>query len=171
VGSCRDESRDALGRYLMAANKLVERLEFCRRVGDGRWMARCPAHDDRNPSLSIRELHDGRVLVYCFAGCDTLSILAAIGLEMGDLFETPLYQRGGGVLAPKYMMPHRRGGEMVLPRGCDNTRGYHESCVEIMASAIDRGEHLSREEIEKFRASARWLDANPVPEIQARWAR
>ena len=33
-------------------------------------MARCPAHDDRKPSLSIRDADDGKVLVRCHAGCD-----------------------------------------------------------------------------------------------------
>ena len=38
-------------------------------TGAGRWKARCPAHNDRSPSLSIREGDDGRVLVLCRAGC------------------------------------------------------------------------------------------------------
>jgi putative DNA primase/helicase len=45
---------------------------------DGRgWMARCPAHDDRNPSFSIRQADD-RVLVHCFAGCSQEALLAAL---------------------------------------------------------------------------------------------
>ena len=38
-----------------------------RKAGGG-WMARCPAHDDRAPSLSIRDADDGKVLVHCHAG-------------------------------------------------------------------------------------------------------
>ena len=48
--------------------------------------AQCPAHDDRDPSLSIRECDDGKVLVHCFAGCKTEDILGALGLAWGDLF-------------------------------------------------------------------------------------
>jgi hypothetical protein len=48
-------------------------------------MCLCPAHDDHNPSLSIREDSDGKVLVYCFAGCDTSKVLAAVGLTVKDL--------------------------------------------------------------------------------------
>jgi putative DNA primase/helicase len=45
---------------------------------DGRgWMARCPAHDDRNPSFSIRQAED-RVLVHCFAGCSQDALIAAL---------------------------------------------------------------------------------------------
>jgi hypothetical protein len=49
-------------------------------------MARCPAHDDRTPSLSVTEGGDGRVLLKCQAGCDTKDVLAARGLTMADLF-------------------------------------------------------------------------------------
>jgi putative DNA primase/helicase len=41
------------------------------------WMARCPAHDDRTPSLSIREA-DGKVLVRCHAGCEQEQVIAAL---------------------------------------------------------------------------------------------
>lgn len=57
-----------------------------RQVGLGRWIARCPAHDDGNPSLSIRELGDGRVLLHCFAGCKTEDVLASLGLGWDALF-------------------------------------------------------------------------------------
>jgi putative DNA primase/helicase len=40
-----------------------------RKVGSA-WMARCPAHDDREPSLSITDTKDGMVLVRCHAGCN-----------------------------------------------------------------------------------------------------
>lgn len=42
------------------------------------WVARCPAHDDRNPSLSIHDATDGRVLVHCHAGCDQDAVIAAL---------------------------------------------------------------------------------------------
>ena len=41
------------------------------------WMARCPAHDDRTPSLSIRQ-GDDRVLIHCFAGCSQQAVIAAL---------------------------------------------------------------------------------------------
>ena len=47
------------------------------------WMARCPAHDDRSPSLSISSGKDGKVLVRCHAGCeqrDLIAVLQARGL-------------------------------------------------------------------------------------------
>src|ERR1017187_8749981 len=47
-----------------------------RRCGRG-WMAKCPAHDDRGPSLSICE-RDGKVLVHCFAGCSQRAVVEAL---------------------------------------------------------------------------------------------
>jgi len=70
----------------MTAEALLSRLDKVRRTGAGRWIARCPAHDDKSPSLSIRELEDGRVLLHCFAGCGAHDIVAAVGLEMDALF-------------------------------------------------------------------------------------
>lgn len=65
---------------------LLDRLEGVRKAGGKGWTARCPAHDDKRPSLSIAEGDDGRVLLHCFGGCGAGDIVAAIGLELGDLF-------------------------------------------------------------------------------------
>jgi hypothetical protein len=72
---------------MSAASKVLERLQSLKQTAPGKWIARCPAHEDRNPSLSIREMDDGRVLINCFAGCGAVDVLAAIGLQMSDLFE------------------------------------------------------------------------------------
>ncbi len=56
--------------------------------------ARCPAHEDSSPSLSIKEGSDGRALVLCRAGCATEKVLTALGLTFADLYE----QRDGGVV-------------------------------------------------------------------------
>lgn len=81
----------------MTAAKLLDCLHGVRQTGPDRWLARCPAHEDRSPSLSIRELDDGRVLLHDFAGCDVESILAAIGFKLVDLFpprDVALHRRG-----------------------------------------------------------------------------
>ncbi len=69
---------------------LLSHLDKVRRTGPGRWIARCPAHDDKAPSLTIRALEDGRILVHCFTGCSTSAVLAAVGLEFADLYPEPL---------------------------------------------------------------------------------
>lgn len=57
------------------------------------YMACCPAHDDENPSLSLREACDGKILLHCFAGCPVTSICGSLGLETSDLFEVDLIIR------------------------------------------------------------------------------
>lgn len=60
------------------------------------WTARCPAHDDRNPSLSVSEGTDGRVLLHCFAGCSTDAVCSALGMKTVDLFNPATRQNGTG---------------------------------------------------------------------------
>jgi Protein of unknown function (DUF3631) len=68
----------------MTVEQLVDLLN-AKRNGNG-WIAKCPAHDDHQPSLSIHEGADGRVLLKCFAGCTAANIVAAVRLTMHDLF-------------------------------------------------------------------------------------
>lgn len=63
---------------------LVQRLQKSRK-GKGGWKACCPAHDDKNPSLSVSLGDDGRILLHCHAGCDTEAVLKELGLSMRDL--------------------------------------------------------------------------------------
>ena len=63
----------------------LQRLKDVKETEAG-WKALCPAHKDGNPSLSIKEASDGKVLLKCFAGCEFNAICATIGLEPEDLF-------------------------------------------------------------------------------------
>jgi hypothetical protein len=71
---------------------VLSRLQGVRKDGRG-WKALCPAHDDRKPSLKVDEAEDGKVLLKCFAGCRTEDIVAAIGLNMSNLFPEPERKR------------------------------------------------------------------------------
>jgi hypothetical protein len=65
---------------------VLHRLEKVKRTAPDKWIARCPAHDDHRPSLSIREADDGRVLLKCWSGCSAQAITEALGLSLADLF-------------------------------------------------------------------------------------
>ncbi len=69
-----------------ALRQVLDRLDGVRPTTNG-WTALCPAHDDHNPSLSVSEGDDGRVLIHCHASCPTEAVLAALDLTMPDLFE------------------------------------------------------------------------------------
>jgi hypothetical protein len=69
----------------MNAQILLEKLEKVRSSGQDRWMACCPAHDDRTPSLQITQAND-RVLIHCHAGCGGAEVLEAVGLDFSVLY-------------------------------------------------------------------------------------
>ncbi|WP_295471172.1 virulence-associated protein E [uncultured Pseudomonas sp.] len=74
---------------------VLSRLDKVKSAGAGKWNACCPAHDDKSPSLSIKEASDGVVLLKCWAGCTALDIVCAIGLELRDLFPGVKRERNG----------------------------------------------------------------------------
>jgi hypothetical protein len=83
-----------------AVDVVLERLEKVKRSGAG-FVACCPAHEDRTASLAIHEGDDGRVLIHCHAGCGTGEIVAAIGLQLRDLFPEREAGGGGSYIPPK----------------------------------------------------------------------
>lgn len=72
---------------MSTADKLLSHLDGVQGRGP-RWRAICPAHQSRHKTrtLALYEADDGRLLVKCHAGCDVGSIVAAVGLELTDLF-------------------------------------------------------------------------------------
>ena len=70
--------------------RILGMLENVNRTGDDRFTAKCPAHTDKHRSFGGRLLADGRILLNCFAQCEISSVLAALDLEMKDLFPKPL---------------------------------------------------------------------------------
>lgn len=70
----------------MSAPEIAARLG-AKRCSSGKWLARCPAHADRRPSLSIAEGSERRVLLRCFAGCTIETIVSALGITLRDLFD------------------------------------------------------------------------------------
>jgi hypothetical protein len=69
----------------MKAEGILGLLVGVRPRGQGRWASRCPAHDDRSPSLSIADSDRG-LLLHCFAGCQLSEICVALGISVADLF-------------------------------------------------------------------------------------
>ena len=84
-----DDYDPTFGELLMSSSleRILERLRGVRHSGGG-WIARCPAHADRSPSLSVRE-QNGRILLHCFAGCPVEAVCTALGIETKDLFAEP----------------------------------------------------------------------------------
>ena len=68
----------------LTLDSLLEKLSGVRKSGSA-YMARCPAHEDTNPSLSITE-REGKILLKCQGGCETARVCEHLGIEMSDLF-------------------------------------------------------------------------------------
>ena len=121
--------------------RLLAVLKGVRQTGHGRYMARCPAHDDRSPSLSLRETDDGRILIHCYAGCGAAAVMESLGLSLRDL------------------MPESRGdarASRVLLDARDTLRGLAES-VSILAmivSDIAAGQPVSNRDADLFATHA-----------------
>ena len=83
------------------ARTVLDRLDGVRRSGSG-YEARCPNHDDRQPSLTIATGDDGRVLLHCHAGCETEAVCGAIGLRLSNLFPSSDNTNGRGRVVATY---------------------------------------------------------------------
>ena len=124
----------------MSIDTLLSRLEGVRRRGDHQWMARCPAHDDHDPSLSVKVGTEDRLLVYCFGGCSPSDIMSAIGMSLSDLFPED---------------PHRH----IRPAHIDTwsmlrALRHQLTKVQMAAHAIADGELLSDSDLESLRSAA-----------------
>ncbi len=69
----------------MKTQELLSCLLRVKRTSSNSWVACCPAHEDRSPSLTIKETPE-TVLLHCFAGCSTDEILGAVGMTFDDLY-------------------------------------------------------------------------------------
>lgn len=74
--------------------EILQRLDKVKKTGSDKWLACCPSHDDRSPSLAIKYT-DEKILLHCFAGCSVDEIVASLGHELSDLMpDRPQYQKG-----------------------------------------------------------------------------
>lgn len=103
---------------MSAVDMLLSRLARVRKSKPNSWMACCPAHEDRSPSLAVTYIEDGRILIHCFAGCEAGDVLAAVGLNIRDLFHERLPgenypQRKFGISGYDLMQAMRREMHVV----------------------------------------------------------
>lgn len=122
----------------MSADALLSRLDGVRRTGTGRWLARCPAHEDKSPSLSVREMDDGRILLHDFAGCDVEHVLGAVGLTFDALFPDRPIERG---------KPERRP---FLPSDVFEIARFEISVVAIVAADLHNNRAVSEADYQRI---------------------
>lgn len=131
-------------------DRILPLLDKVRQRQPGQWSARCPAHDDRGPSLSIREEPAGAVLLYCFAGCGADAVLGAIGLTFVDLFP-PRQPSGHEPLRTPRLLTAGQALELLTTEA---------ALVAVAASNVARGVLLSPGDLERLQKAAgraQWL--------------
>ena len=134
-------------RKLAAVAKFVEPIDLVLRSLSGirqrqprQWSARCPAHDDRGPSLSVRETSDEAVLLHCFAGCTVHDITALLGLDMADLYPPRDSRPGEPRRPPRLLTP---GQALELLR--------LEAMLTLMAaSSLSQGKTLTEQDRDRL---------------------
>ncbi|MGH6893812.1 MAG: DUF7146 domain-containing protein [Dongiaceae bacterium] len=118
-----------------------------RKAGGG-WMARCPAHDDREPSLSIRESDDNKVLVRCHAGCDQARVITVL-LSRG------LWGQNG----------HHRGPPLHSHERCLANEPDHRKRTEAALALWQATQPADGTPVETYLRS-RGLAVSPLPTIR-----
>lgn len=129
---------------------ILDRLDKVKENGPGRWLACCPAHQDRSPSLAVRETSDGTILMKCFAGCPTGDVLAAIGLELKDLFP----ERDNDAYSKS-----KRPGERWVPRDVLAAVAREALIALLAAEAVHSGTLLSDDDRNRLAVAAGRLRA------------
>lgn len=127
----------------MPVEKLLPRLAQVKKTGPQKWQALCPAHADKRPSLNIREMDDGTLLLKCWSGCGAADVVEAAGLRLHDLF-------------PRTNESRRplRSGERWIPR--DALAGVaHEALIVVLAGErLMAGNPLTRGELDRIAQAA-----------------
>lgn len=93
---------------------VLSRLNKVREASEG-YMACCPAHEDKSPSLSVKLADDGKVLLNCHAGCTSNEVVDAMGIGFGDLFPDDL-SSGDGSYDKAPPVP-KTNGQKEKPKG------------------------------------------------------
>lgn len=122
---------------------ILARLEKVKQTGRSNWLACCPAHDDKRPSMTLHETDDGRILCHCWTGCSFESIVGAVGLGW-----EPWFPPGDGYEIQGEFKPAVRRAfpaADVLAACADEA-----ALVTLAAANVAKGVELSKEDRERL---------------------
>lgn len=143
----------------MSAELLLSRLHNVRATGPNSWRADCPnGHTKSRGSLAITQADDSRVLLTCFACHDTPAILAAVGLELANLYPERLKDP-----SPEAREWAREAFKRDGWRAALGVLGRESTVVLVAAGMLAHGEPLSADDYERLNAARqRIADARAV---------
>ena len=119
---------------------------------NGSWTACCPAHNDKGPSLAIREADDGRVLLHCFAGCEVNSVVTALGMDMTDLFPPDIKRRDYPVEGKPRLKPAFYASDLI------RILAFEALVVSICAHDLRKGKALPDEDYERLKVAQQRIE-------------
>lgn len=121
---------------------VLHRLDRVKRTAPDKWQALCPAHNDKRPSLSIREADDHKVLLKCWSGCGAAEIVNALGLSLADLFpgdRRSLHQHGTDRMRKPF--DYRDALQGIA---------HEASVTRLIVAAVNRGDELDAESLDRL---------------------
>jgi len=136
---------------LSAIENLLNRLAKVK-GRNGSWTACCPAHDDKGPSLAIRHVDDGRILLHCFAGCQVESVLAAVGMDFGDLFPPDEKRRNYPTEGKPRVKPAFYASDLI------RILAFEALVVSICAHDTRKGKKLSDDDYERLKVAQQRIE-------------
>lgn len=139
----------------MPADVLLQRLDGVLRSGKG-WRACCPvcSKTSRSRKLAVSDSDDGRVLLYCFAGCDAAAIVQAAGLTLGDLFPERL-----AADTPEERQRRRRAARESQWGAALDMLCLESKVVWFSAADVSQGIALSRDDNARLKLAIERIDA------------
>lgn len=139
---------------------VLSRLKRIQKTKSG-YLALCPAHNDKERSLSISEGEDWRILLKCFAGCSVEEIVRSIGLKMSDLFPKEQAEERDGLTLSQYAEYKKLPIDFLQKLGLSDSSYQGINAVRI--PYCDEGNH---EVATRFR---RALQKNHSDDNRFRW--
>lgn len=125
-------------------NVLSRAVGKVRKGHHGQYTLNCFAHEDKAPSLSVRETPDGAVLLHCFGGCEVADVVASMGLQMTDLFPP----REAPATAPKRIANLLTAGQAL------GLLATESQLVAVALTNYMRGIQLTPQDTERLRLAA-----------------
>ena len=132
----------------MSAAALLSRLDKVKPAGPSKWIACCPAHADKHPSLSILEKEDGRVLIHCFAGCPVQDVLGAAAVDMAELLPP----------RPLQVEAVRSERRPWIPSDVFEIARFEVSVAALIVCDMHKGREVSEQDYQRLLVAARRLD-------------
>lgn len=130
----------------MSIESFLSKVGKVKITGRNQWICQCPSHKDKSPSLALKVLDDGRILLNCFAGCDTESVLSSVGMTFDDLFPDKTH---GNFKPVKSIISYREALEII----------QHETRV-VMLCAYDlkKNKPLLEDELKRLEKSMQMIN-------------